>query len=99
MCNCALTGQVHVCGEHQKRCFARFKAEKVHFQVHVLPGVGVHVQVCIARCKAMGKAARAVDEGGLNWWEQDEEYEEMEVEEAVLKKPLFPPCQLITPLS
>ena len=67
--------------------------------MHVLPGVGVHVQVCIARCTALGKAARTVDEGGLNWWEQDEEYEEMEVEEAALKNPPFPPCQLITPLS
>ena len=47
----------------------------------------------------MGKAARTVDEGGLNWWEQDQECEEMEVEEAALKNPLFPPCQLITPLS
>ena len=65
----------------------------------MLPVVGVHVQVCIARCTAVGKAARTVDARVLNWWEQDEEYEEMEVEEAVLKKPLFPPCQLITPLS
>ena len=65
----------------------------------MLPGVGVHLQVCIARCKAMGKAARTVDAGMLNWWEQDEEYEEMEVEEAVLKNLLFPPCQVITPLS
>ena len=63
-----------------------------------MPGVGVHVQVCIARCTAVGKAARTVDAGVLNWWE-GEEYEEMEVEEAVLKNPLFPPCQLITPLS
>ena len=63
----------------------------------MLPGVGVHVQVCIARCTAVGKAARTVEEGGVNWWEEKEE--EMEVEEAVLENPLFPPCQLITPLS
>ena len=65
--------------------------------MHLLQGVGVHVQVCIARCTAVEKAARTVDEGGLNWREEKEE--EMEVEEAVLKNPLFPPCQLITPLS
>ena len=52
-------------------------------------------------CQVHG-GGKGSEDGGrcvLNWWEQDEEYEEMEVEEAVLKKPLFPPCQLITPLS
>ena len=60
--------QVHVCGEHQKRCFARFKAEKVHFQVHVLPGVYVHVQLCISgarrkRCRAVGNIRKGAQLG------------------------------------
>ena len=125
---------VHVCGNHQKRCTAKFKAERcMCCQVltcmcnYALPGarrkrcraVGnirkgtlpgskqkwcffrcmcCQVLACICKCALPGarrKRCRAVDAGGLNWWEQDEEYEEM----GVLKNLLFPPCQLITPFS